>query len=74
MPIYNYLMRESSPKPKKLAERLVTKRDLVGLPNVHILTRRETPVDRDKRLGRWKVIEAELQSKGLPVFTKSRVQ
>jgi hypothetical protein len=73
MPIYNHLLRNSIPKPKKLAESLLQKQDLVSLPNVHIMARRETPVDKDKRLGRWKIIEAELQSKGLPMLSKSRV-
>ena len=73
MPIYNYLLRNSSPKPTKLADGLLKKKDLASLPNVHVMARRETPIDKDKRLGRWKVIEAELQSKGLPVLSKSRV-
>lgn len=73
MPVYNYLIRNSNPKPKKLADGLLRKQDLVSLPNVHIMARRETPVDKDKQLGRWKVIAAELESKGLPVLSKSRV-
>ena len=71
MPIYNYLLQESKPKPKKLADHLLTKPDLAGLSNVHIMTRRQTPVDRDKQVGRWKIIEAELQSKGLPVLSST---
>lgn len=73
MPIYTYLLRSSSPKAEKLADALLKKKDLVNLPNVHIMARRETPIDKDKRLGRWKVIEAELQRKGLPVLSNSRV-
>ena len=73
MPIYNFLLRSSNAKPKKLADGLLRKQDLVGLPNVHIMARRETPIDKDKRLGRWKVIAAELESKGLPVLSKSRL-
>ncbi|KIV84471.1 hypothetical protein PV11_00247 [Exophiala sideris] len=36
--------------------------------NVMVLSRRETPVDKEKEIGRWKVIERELKSKGLPVL------
>lgn len=35
-------------------------------PNVMVLSRRETPVDKEKETGRWKVIARELQAKGLP--------
>lgn len=73
MPIYKYLSRNSTPKPKKLADHLLVKQDLVNLPNVHIMSRRETPVDKDKGVGRWKIIESELKSKGLPVLSKSGI-
>lgn len=55
------------PKPKKLAESLMTDETLNGLPNVKMMDRRYTPIDKEKEVGRWKVIEAELISKGLPV-------
>ncbi|KAF7502603.1 hypothetical protein GJ744_005444 [Endocarpon pusillum] len=71
--IYSYLGRDRDSPPKKVADRLLIKPDVINLPNVHIMPRRETPVDKDKRLGRWKIIEAELHSKGLPVLGKSRV-
>ena len=70
--IFSYLRRDSDSKPKKLADQLLIKADVVSLPNVYIMPRRETPVDKDKRLGRWKMIEAELHSKGLPILSKSR--
>ena len=73
MPIYKYLSQNSSPKKKTLADHLLAKQDVISLPNVHIMSRRETPVDKDKRLGRWKIVEAELKSKGLPVLSKSGV-
>lgn len=57
------------PKPKTLYEALNTERqDLIGLPNVQINPRRETPVDKEKNVGRWKVIEKQLRYKGLPVL------
>lgn len=33
-----------------------------------VLSRRETPVDKEKEVGRWKVIERELKARGLPVL------
>lgn len=37
-------------------------------PNVMVLPRRETPVDKQKEVGRWKIIEKELTARGLPVL------
>ena len=60
------------PKAKTLYETLAGERSgLSSLPNVSMLGRRETPVDREKEVGRWKVIEGELRSRGLPVLGKS---
>ncbi|KAK5047226.1 hypothetical protein LTR84_006748 [Exophiala bonariae] len=39
-------------------------------PNVMVLPRRETPVDKEKEVGRWKLIEKELIERGLPVLGK----
>ena len=55
------------PTPKKLAEALLLKSELNALPNVEIFERRHTPIDKEKEVGRWKVIEQELTRKGLPV-------
>ena len=54
------------PKPKKLNEVLSTN-DLVNLPNVQLSDRRVSYIDREKEIGRWKVIERELEVRGLPV-------
>jgi hypothetical protein len=59
------------PRPKNLAETLATKTELASLPNVKIISRRETPVDKEKAVGRWKIIEAELRSRGLPVLGRA---
>lgn len=60
------------PKAKTLYETLTGERSsLLSLPNVSVMGRRETPVDREKEVGRWKVIEGELRSRGLPVLGKS---
>ncbi|KIW86902.1 uncharacterized protein Z519_12524 [Cladophialophora bantiana CBS 173.52] len=37
-------------------------------PNVMIFPRRETQVDREMEVGRWKVIKRELEDRGLPVY------
>jgi len=57
----------AKPKPPKLAERLTLKDQLVELPNVVLRERRWTPIDREKEVGRWKVIVRELKERGLPV-------
>jgi len=56
------------PKPRKLAEELQNKDNLLELPNVRVMPRRITPVDKEVEVGRWKVIEKELTERGLPVF------
>ena len=62
-----------APKPANLAERLMGDEVLAKQSNLIILGRRETPVDKEKEVGRWKVIEAELKSRGLPVLGKAQV-
>ena len=37
------------------------------LPNVKVYDRRITPIDKEKMVGRWKVIERELIERDLPV-------
>ena len=55
------------PKPKKLAESLLVNEKLTALPNLQIFDRRYTPIDKEKEVGRWKVIEKELERRGLPI-------
>lgn len=55
------------PRPKKLAEVLLAREDLMTLPNVEVFDRRHTPVDKEQEVGRWKIIERELVKRGLPV-------
>jgi hypothetical protein len=52
---------------KKLAEVLEEQKALAALPNVTVHSRRVTPIDREVAVGRWKVIEEELQKRDLPV-------
>ncbi len=55
------------PKPKKLADALREKEELLSLPNVTIYEKRVTPIDKEKQVGRWKLIEEELKERNLPV-------
>lgn len=60
-------MSAQQPKAKKLADELEKKQKLGVLPNVRVHSRKITPIDKEKELGRWKVIEEELKKRGLPV-------
>ncbi|KUJ20361.1 uncharacterized protein LY89DRAFT_578754 [Mollisia scopiformis] len=55
------------PKPRKLAQALQDQRPLTSLQNVNISATRVTPIDKEKQVGRWKLIEQELTNRGLPV-------
>ncbi|KAF2457753.1 ribosomal subunit 39S-domain-containing protein [Lineolata rhizophorae] len=55
------------PPPKKLAQHLAQSEELAELPNVRVFGRRVTPIDKEKRIGRWKIIEEELRRLDLPV-------
>lgn len=64
------------PPPKKLAELIEKKGELPSLPNVNVYSRRVTPIDKEKMVGRWKVIVQELEKRDLPItgtagFTKT---
>lgn len=61
-------------KPANVAEQLLNNEELAVQNNLLVLGRRETPVDKEKELGRWKVIERELQERGLPVLGRLVVQ
>ncbi|KAK4187412.1 hypothetical protein QBC35DRAFT_410530 [Podospora australis] len=55
------------PKPKKLVELVEQKALFQELPNVRVFPRRVTPIDKEKMVGRWKLIQQELEDRGLPV-------
>ncbi|OJD33165.1 ribosomal protein l50 mitochondria protein [Diplodia corticola] len=55
------------PPPAKLFEKLDSDKKLAKLRNVKISPRRITPIDNERQIGRWKIIEQKLQSKNLPV-------
>ena len=52
------------PRPKQLADNLISK-ELAELPNVQISKRRYGLIDKEKEIGRWKVIKQELEKLGL---------
>lgn len=51
----------------KLAQVIEDGQLFAGLPNVTVYPTRVTPIDKEKMLGRWKVIEDELARRGLPI-------
>lgn len=53
------------PKPRKLAEALSQQDRLLQLGNVSIYPARRSFYDREKSIGRLKVIEEELKTRGL---------
>lgn len=53
---------------QKLFDSLSADGKLEKLPNVTVMGRRETPVDKEMQVGRWKLIEAELKRRDLPVL------
>jgi len=60
------------PPPEKLAAHIAVSGGLASLPNVQVSSRRITPIDKDKMVGRWKVIVKELRDRGLPVTGTGR--
>ena len=62
------------PKPKRIAETLVQSKEVVRLPNVQILPRRYGLIEREMEVGRWKVIQEELEKRGLPVTGRAIVR
>ncbi|KAM0327539.1 hypothetical protein ACHAQA_005830 [Verticillium albo-atrum] len=63
--VLNLLVRP--PPAKKLVEALQRRGELFSLPNVSVHARRITPIDREREVGRWKLIEKELAKRALPV-------
>lgn len=69
--LIEHVLDLQKPRPKNMYERLMEKKSLQVHSNLMILPRRETPVDKEKEVGRWKVIEKELKDRGLPVLGSS---
>lgn len=53
--------------PKKLADTPELQRLNRKAPNVAVYDRRRTMIDKEKEVGRWKIIEDELIARDLPV-------
>ena len=62
------------PKPQRTAEALQQSKPIVQLPNVQILNRRHGSIDRDIEVGRWKVIQKELEKRGLPATGRAALR
>lgn len=62
-----YTAYKTKAAPKKLAKtaEMMTLRE--SAPNVTVKERRQTPIHKEKAIGRWKVIEEELIARDLPV-------
>lgn len=54
-------------KQKKLAEELLDAEQITSLPNVKVSAKKPGFVEQETEIGRWKVIEAELSKRGLPI-------
>ncbi|KAL4788246.1 ribosomal subunit 39S-domain-containing protein [Aspergillus varians] len=63
--VMHHIQKELTPKPKKLAEHLVTDEGLQSLPNVKVFAKKQKPWHMDEELGRKKLIDAELRERGL---------
>ena len=55
----------AKPEPKRLAQTPQLRKLNLMLPNATVHNRRQTPIDKDKAVGRWKIIEEELEARGL---------
>lgn len=62
-----YVSFKAKDKPKKLAQTPQMQRLKDEVPNVIVYSRRQTIIHKEKRIGRWKLIEAELLQRDLPV-------
>ncbi|KAL9112979.1 MAG: hypothetical protein Q9227_002844 [Pyrenula ochraceoflavens] len=69
--VLQYTTKAANPKPTRVSGHLRAERDLTALKNVRIRKKRHTTVEKERQLGRLKVIEQELEKKGLPAFAKT---
>ncbi|TKA32036.1 hypothetical protein B0A50_01282 [Salinomyces thailandicus] len=63
--IYTHLAAPAA--PKKLAHAPALQKLQSRAPNVAVHARRQTPIDAERKVGRWKVIQDELMKRDLPV-------
>lgn len=58
---------KTKPKPTKIAEILANNEKLGLHSNLLVFGRKEDMIDKETEIGRWKIIEAELRDRGLPI-------
>ncbi|KAI1951932.1 hypothetical protein LOZ57_001345 [Ophidiomyces ophidiicola] len=68
----DFLTAATKPEPEKLADILIAEGKYASLPNVKIFDRRQTPIDHEKEIGRWKIITQELTKRQLPVTGRAK--
>ncbi|KAI0155107.1 ribosomal subunit 39S-domain-containing protein [Xylariaceae sp. FL1272] len=57
------------PKPVTLTQEIQENRqELVNMPNVSVATKRVTKAHKEEKLGRLKIMQAELEKRGLPLW------
>ena len=61
------ILELQKPKPAKINDHLVANEQLMSQSNVKVVAHKTGSIRREKDLGRWKVIEKELLTRGLPV-------
>lgn len=61
------------PPPRTVYEAVQQRGELTKLPNVQVVPKRVTPVDKARARGSWKIIEEELKKRDLPVLGPDRV-
>lgn len=61
------------PPARRVYEAVQRRGELAKLPNVSVYQSRRTPVDAAKDLGRWKIVERELNKRGLPVLGQENI-
>ncbi|ORX99548.1 hypothetical protein BCR34DRAFT_592864 [Clohesyomyces aquaticus] len=66
--LFAHLVATTSYPAKPLHEQIANSTPLTALPNVTIHAKRLTPLDKEKPLGRFKVIEYALRERGLPLY------
>jgi hypothetical protein len=65
-------LEAQKPKPTKVAEKLAANEELLSQPNVVVQGRRMTSIDKEMEVGRWKIIQRELEQRGLPLPGEGR--
>ncbi|KAI1267916.1 ribosomal subunit 39S-domain-containing protein [Xylariaceae sp. FL1019] len=57
------------PKPVTLTQEIqLNRQELVNMPNVSVATKRVTKAHKEEKLGRLKIMQAELEKRGLPLW------